>query len=150
MKENVLTAFKKELGYINATNQYVELAVRIMEKDYKQNIEIDLHGLAKTMNLNVSKLSEDYRLRISKSYIVSVYSCFENFLKTFKSLPGSPTNVSNKSKKNESSWLEWTLEIVAPQVGKEIENDIAICEYYRLVRNGIVHCQDSSSAIRAK
>jgi len=27
MSENLLSVFKKELGYVNATNQYVELSI---------------------------------------------------------------------------------------------------------------------------
>lgn len=34
MNENILSALKNELGYVNATNQYVELSVRMTEKDY--------------------------------------------------------------------------------------------------------------------
>lgn len=34
MSENLLSVFKKELGYVNATNQYVELSIRITEKEH--------------------------------------------------------------------------------------------------------------------
>ena len=34
MNENILKAFKNELGYVNATNQYVELSVRLTERNY--------------------------------------------------------------------------------------------------------------------
>ena len=93
MSENVLSAFKNELGYVNVTNQYVELSVRITEKDYSTDLKNDLQGLAQSVNLNVSTLAEDYMCRISKSYIVNVNSCLENFLKSFRHLPGSPTNI---------------------------------------------------------
>ncbi|MDO5396889.1 MAG: hypothetical protein Q4G33_03075 [bacterium] len=150
MSENILSAFKNELGYVNATNQYVELSVRITERDYGLNLKSDLQNLAKSVNLNVSTLAEDYMRRISKSYIVNIHSCFENFLKTFKQLPGSPTNITELAKKAEDDWLEWTLDIAIPNTEKDIKNDIAICGYYRLIRNSIVHNGDLSAAIKSK
>ena len=149
MSENVLSAFKNELGYVNATNQYVELSVRITERDYRTTLKSDLQGLAKSVNLNVSTLAEDYMSRISKSYIVNIHSCFENFLKTFKDLPGSPTNITEFTK-TDDSLLEWTLGIAIPSLKKEIESDINICEYYRLIRNCIVHNGEFSSTAKNK
>lgn len=69
MGEIILSAFKNELGYVDATNQYVELSVRMTEKDYGTVLKNDLQGLAQSVNLNVSTLAEDYMCRMSKSYI---------------------------------------------------------------------------------
>ena len=44
MSENILSEFKNELGYVNATNQYVELSVRITEKDHASDLKNDLQG----------------------------------------------------------------------------------------------------------
>ncbi len=150
MSENVLSAFKDELGYVIATNQYVELSVRITEKDYSSVLKNDLQGLARSVNLNVSTLVEDYMSRISKSYIVNIHSCFENFLKTFKQLPGSPTNITEFAKKADDDWLEWTLNIAISNIENDIKNDIFICEYYRLIRNSIVHNGDFSATTKSK
>lgn len=150
MNENVLSAFKDELGYVNATNQYVELSIRITEKEHGSDIKNDLQGLAQSVNLNVSALSEDYMCRISKSYIVNIHSCFENFLKSFKLLPGSPTNITKSIKTKEDEWLGWTLNIAFSSIENNIKNDIIICEYYRLIRNGIVHNGESSAALKNK
>lgn len=150
MNDNILSAFKKELGYVNATNQYVELSVRITDRDYESDLNNNLCGLARSVNLNVSTLAEDYMCRISKSYIVNIYSCFENFLKTFKHLPGSPTNITKIAKNKDDDWLEWTLNISIPNNKKELKNDITICEYYRLIRNIIVHNGEYSSTIKNK
>lgn len=111
MSENLLSVFKKELGYVNATNQYVELSIRITEKEHSLDLRNNLQGLAQSVNLNVSTLTEDYMCRISKSYIVNIHSCLENFLKSFKHLPGSPTNITEIKKTSEDDWLEWTLNI---------------------------------------
>lgn len=114
MSENLLSVFKKELGYVNATNQYVELSIRITEKEHSLDLRNNLQGLAQSVNLNVSTLTEDYMCRISKSYIVNIHSCLENFLKSFKHLPGSPTNITEIKKTSEDDWLEWTLNMNSP------------------------------------
>lgn len=150
MNENILSAFKNELGYVDATNQYVELSVRMAEKEHGSDIKNDLQGLAQSVNLNVSALSEDYMCRISKSYIVNVNSCLENFLKSFRHLPGSPTNITEIEKTKEDDWLEWTLNIAFSSIDNDIKNDVYVCEYYRLIRNHIVHNGESSSPLKSK
>lgn len=150
MSENVLSAFRNELGYVNATNQYVELSVRITERDHGSDLKNDLQRLAQSVNLNVSTLAEDYMCRISKSYIVNVNSCLENFLKSFRQLPGSPTNITEIEKTKEEDWLEWTLNIAFSSIENDIKNDVLVCEYYRLVRNCIVHNGESSATLKNK
>lgn len=150
MNENIWSVFKKELGYINATNQYLEMSVRMIEKEHGTALKKDLQKLAKSVNLNVSALAEDYMCRISKSYIVNINSCFENFLKSFRHLPGSPTNITNIRKERQDDWLEWTLSIAFSDIENDIKNDIAICEYYRLIRNSIVHDGEFSAKLKNK
>lgn len=150
MNENILSAFKNELGYVNATNQYVELSVRITERDYGTEMKNNLCGLARDVNLNVSTLTEDYMCRISKSYIVNIHSCFEKFLKSFKLLPGSPTNITTNKKTEDDDWLGWTLKTAFSNNEKDIKNDIIICEYYRLIRNCIVHNGEPSAELKNK
>lgn len=150
MNENLLSVFKKELGYANATNQYVELSIRITENEHGTDLKNDLRGLAQSVNLNVSDLTEDYMCRISKSYIVNINSCFENFLKSFRHFPGSPTNITEIAKTSEDDWLDWTLNIAFSSIEKNVKNDIVICEYYRLIRNAIVHKGESSAALKSK
>lgn len=149
MNENILKAFKNELGYVNATNQYVELSVRLTDKRYNSDLRCDLHALAQTVGLNVSALTEDYMVRISKSYIVNIHSCFENFLKNFKTLPGSPTNITTNKKVQEESLLKWTINIAFDDIDEEIKNNIRICEYYRLIRNVVVHNGELSSKAKS-
>lgn len=80
MSENLLSVFKKELGYVNDTNQYVELSIRITEKEHSLDLRNNLQGLAQSVNLNVSTLTEDYMCRISKSYIVNIQEIEERAL----------------------------------------------------------------------
>ena len=53
---NILTIFEKELGYINISNQYIELAKRILQKEYDNH---DLMQLGKTVGLSISYV-DDY------------------------------------------------------------------------------------------
>lgn len=85
---NIWNELKKEVGYVDVTNQYIELAKRYYEKEC---IEKDLQISARQVGLNISQLPESYEVRISKGYIVNIHSCIERFLLAFKDLPGSPT-----------------------------------------------------------
>lgn len=81
---------------------------------------------------------------------MNIHSCFENFLKTFKQLPGSPTNITEFAKKADDDWLEWTLKTSFSNSENDIKNDIVICEYYRLIRNCIVHNGEPSAELKNK
>ena len=50
---NILKAFSNELGYINVSNQYIELAVRCYEREYRDE-PVEL--MARTVNLSISTL----------------------------------------------------------------------------------------------
>lgn len=85
---NILRAFYNELGYVNATNQYMEVAVRSFELNH--GIE-ELKEAARNVHLSISDLPEKYSIRIAKGYIVSVNSSVESFLTAFRNLKGNPT-----------------------------------------------------------
>ena len=64
---NILKAFSNELGYINVSNQYIELAVRCYEREYRDE---PVESMAKSVNLSISTLPEDYYARVSKGYSI--------------------------------------------------------------------------------
>lgn len=86
MSENLLSVFKKELGYVNATNQYVELSIRITEKEHSLDLRNSLRGLAQSVNLNVSTLTEDYTLYLYPNLwdltIINVINICDGFYTT--------------------------------------------------------------------
>lgn len=134
---NVYNEFKKEIGYIDSTNQYIEMVSRIYERDYADKC---IDQSAKSVSLNVSTRNESNALRIAKSYLISVHSCVEGFCLAYKSLPGSPTFQKNYSADNDGSRLSWTVKLCNIADGKkEIDALLTICEYYRLVRNETIH-----------
>ena len=62
---NILKEFSNELGYINVTNQYIELAVRCYERECGDE---PIESIARSVNLSISTLPEDYYARVSKGY----------------------------------------------------------------------------------
>lgn len=46
--------------------------------------------------------------------------------------------------------MEWTLSIAFSSIENNIKNDVFVCEYYRLIRNHIVHNGESSATIKNK
>lgn len=142
---NILKAFSNELGYINVSNQYIELAVRCYEREYRDE---PVESMARTVNLSISTLPEDYYARVSKGYLVGIQSSFERYLLAFKELCGNPTeNIEvYDPKKQNTNRLQWTLKAC---YGNALPDDIReyyyICNYYRLTRNHSVHSGDQSA-----
>ena len=99
---NIWNELKKEVGYVDVTNQYIELAKRYYEKEC---IEKDLQISARQVGLNISQLPESYEVRISKGYIVNIHSCIERFLLAFKELPGSPTTYQTMGNRTRCSCM---------------------------------------------
>lgn len=149
-KQNIYQKFCAELGYTNATNQYVELAMRKFSQDYEKEINRDLQALAETEQLKVSELPEAYNVRIAKSYIVSCYSCLDRFLIAYKDLPGSCMNTKRGQKQDGESLLEWTWRISGSNAPENINNAYLICDFYRLARDRIVHKGGSDNKYRMR
>ena len=95
-------------------------------------------------------MPKNLHFRLAFSYIFSLPFTLENFLKSFRQLPGSPTNITENEKTKEEDWLEWTLSIAFSSIDNDIKNDVLICEYYRLIRNYIVHNGVSSATLKNK
>lgn len=135
---NILTELKNELGYANVTNQYIELAARTFQLDHGSD---DLQERAEMVNLSIATLPEDYLKRIANSYIIGVHSCVEHFLLQYRLLPGSPVRGQRYSAEDDDNRLKWVLNICyGNRVPRDVKQLYFICNYYRLVRNEIVHC----------
>lgn len=64
---NILREFQKELGYVNATNQYIEMTSRYFQMEHEDDT---LPTMAKCVNLSLTQLPEKCNVRIAKGYIV--------------------------------------------------------------------------------
>lgn len=145
---NIWTNFTKELGYTTASIQYVELSLRIASKQFNDELKSkNIVELAKRYSLSVSEIPEDFSLRIVKNYIVQIHSCIELFLINYQNLIGSATNGLNYDNKNDNR-LHWTLTHVFGDMDSDYSQMYRICDYYRHVRNLIVHQKNDSSGYR--
>ncbi len=133
---SIFSDFKKELGYRNVVNQYIELSQRSMQNELKDklNESFSLQDYAKQYGLNICELHSELDIRIAQNYIINIHTSFELFLERFVSLIASP--ISNEEK--------WDLDFIL----KRIYNDniphkvkilYYICDFYRHVRNHIMH-----------
>ena len=149
MVENIYTAFKNELGYATASIQYVELVCRIAKSKHEEELlPLAIQDKARKYGLSVSTLNDDIENRIAKNYIVQIHSCVEKFLNNYKRLVGSSTYGMEWNAK-EDNLLHWTLVKALGDCGIEYKDLYRVCDYYRLLRNDIIHHDDkTSSALR--
>lgn len=150
---NIYREFKLELGYSDVANQYVELSQRVMKAKYRNKMDDQetFKAFAQQYGLNIQDLHGGVEIRIAQSYIIKIQSSFELFLEKFIKLTGSPMQSAAK-KDDKTSILNWIVENVYKN--KKIQNDVqivmAICEYYRLVRNCIIHKNDDKKQLDYK
>lgn len=144
---NIYNKFRQELGYTNVSNQYIELSSRKLQAQYGSALQTGIADIARQEGLSISNLDQDFGLRIAQGYIVSVYACLDRFLADYKNLPGSPTY---REKEGDLSLLEWTWKIVGKKAAQDEKDAFYLCDYYRLVRNNIVHKGASGSQLKQR
>lgn len=146
---NIWTEFKNELGQANVAAQFTELALRTYLQCNPQAISGEaLTQKAKEYGLSISVIPEDIASKISGSYIVQVHLCVAHFLDRFAKLPGSPTFQSIYDPNQDENKLKWTLYKAFGHIPNEMMQQYAICDYYRLVRNAIVHPKDNQNSLQ--
>lgn len=146
-RKNIWTEFKNELGFTTASIQYIELTCRIAAEEHKTDLSgQSMVDIAKKHGLSISMLPKDIQSRIASNYIIQIHSCVNRFLNDFKQLVGSPVYQLECPKKEDI--LTWTAN---KSLLKKTENDkilINICNYYRLLRNAIIHKGEDSNELR--
>jgi hypothetical protein len=142
---NIFNRFKKELGYTNVSNQYIELAMRCYQKNHATD---NLVQLANEVGLSISILPEDLEMRISRYYIVATHRCVEAFLLDYKSLAGSRTFNVEYNPKVDGSRMQWTIKHCFSNPSDQIKELQLVCEYYRCVRNHSVHTLGGDNELR--
>lgn len=142
--ENIYRAFKDELGFATASIQYVELAYRVAQVEHKEGFSpLTIKEKAQEYGLSVSTLNDDIGIRIAKNYIVQIQSCVEIFLNNYKKLVGSST-YGMKYNAEQDNLLHWTLDKALGDCNIEYKNLYRACDYYRLLRNDIIHRDDKT------
>lgn len=137
--------FWQDLGKFDAIVEFTEVAVRDFVKRSKEFESFDSYLQEKSIEheIKVDTIDQSiYKTRMSHGYIVSVYQSFELFLRTFKdeycelydvkwTLPDSKENLLLKIISKVSSLSKAKKEIEEP--------NIALFDYYRVIRNKYVH-----------
>lgn len=140
---NILNELSDEIGFSCVTNQYIELMNRLFKDEHGKD---DIDKLSERTGLRISGLPGPIDQRIAKQYIIGIQSAFEYFLIQFKNLAGTPTHGKDYSADRDGSRLKWTVDYSLKMLDAEEKSLLNICEYYRLVRNNIVHVSEKSTS----
>lgn len=140
---NKLNAFKKTNGITCRNIQYIELAVNKMEKCVEEQKENCLLEVNKNkINLDNIETKNEHKL-VYLNNIIVINSTFEDFLKEIiKEIKKYGKNIM-KQKQDNQSYLEYLKKNLNLDIDKEIE----ICEYYRLIRNKYIHNSEDNVKI---
>lgn len=140
---NKLNAFKKTNGSTCRNIQYIELAVNKMEKCVKEQNENGLLEVNKNkINLDNIEIKSEHKL-VYLNNIIVINSTFQDFLKEIiKEIKKYGKNIM-KQKQDNQSYLEYLKKSLNLNIDKEIE----ICEYYRLIRNKYIHSSEENVKI---
>ena len=137
---NIYIEFKKELGYVDVVNQYIELLHRdflsdfVDKKEYNKKVSI----LSEKYNLNLTAVPDESFNRLPKMYIIAILSAFNCFLNNYKRLDGSP--VQSKEIPNGKDLLTFVMDENGLLLkGEKVECLYRICDLYRCARNCIIH-----------
>ncbi|MGN0721504.1 MAG: hypothetical protein ACI4LZ_06055 [Anaerovoracaceae bacterium] len=150
MSKVLYNELKKNLGMTDAVNEYIETILRKFQFDYEYDEPIE--KIAQQFGIRVKDVPiSDAAKSIRGHYIVSTHRIADNYLKDFyRHLITYSMNPPKK--KDGDSYLH---AIFVSIVGSSNQNQYAsilydICEYYRLVRNHIVHITNEETLIQNK
>lgn len=138
---NIYNTFKSEIGIANVTNELIELMYREFCAEHGELLsDFDkLREFSKRHKINLTQIKSENAVKISGLYIINIQSMFSVFLASFIGLPGAPTKAL-KERTNGEDMLAWVLKSVYPQgYDEDIECSYFICNYYRLMRNSLLH-----------
>lgn len=148
-RKNIWTEFKNELGFTTASIQYIELACRIAAGEHNSDLSgSSIVDTAKKHGLSVSMLPKNIQSRIASNYIIQIHSCVERFLTEFQGLVGSPIQNLVYSSERGGNKLKWIMKHALSKTDAQDKELYDICNYYRLLRNAIIHKEEDSNEFR--
>lgn len=136
-----INIYKKQTGLAGLVNDYIELSTRVLKDKLKEtNISID--ELSKEYSLSIGFIPDDISTRIVKMFIVNIHSFFENFLLQVIKDPALDLRIDTFNKNFDDS-LSWLFKTLFGNSGtRQLRCLYRVCDYYRLIRNKIVHCEN--------
>lgn len=138
---NIYNIFKNEIGIATVTNEWIELMYREFCAEHGELLSDSdkLKAFSRHHKINLTQIKSENAVKISGLYIINVHSMFSVFLASFIKLPGAPTKAI-KERANGEDVLTWILKGVYPQgYDEDIECSYMICNYFRLIRNSLLH-----------
>lgn len=148
-EQNILNKFLKEIGIACNTNQFVELAIRMMQKGSSCSLRDDflLKKMARDHGLSISNYSNDISQNVVFGYLTTINSCLQDFLSQYAKLVGSSTNNETYDNRSDYGKLRWTIKKMSAEMDDLEKDAVNICEYYRLLRNQFIHSGEDCSKI---
>ncbi len=149
-RKNIWTEFKNELGFTTASIQYIELTCRIAAEEHKTDLSgQSIVDIAKKHGLSISMLPKDIQSHIASNYIIQIHSCVERFLTKFQGLVGSPMQNLIYNSERDGNKLKWIMKHALSETNVQYKKLYDICNYYRLLRNTIIHKGEDSNELRS-
>lgn len=147
---NIYNHFKIELGHTDVCNQYTELLLKTFQFEHSDVLKSkeNLSLYSSTYNIILNDISTDVNAKITGNYIVNIHSSFCEFLERYKGLEGCHYADCRPKEKDLLTHIYDNL--YTKQKSDEVSVLYQICNYYRLVRNGIIHIGNGSEYSRAK
>lgn len=140
---NPLNTYKAQIGDCSVQTQYMELAIRSMQTEFKDEIENDLKFREFSDKYRLTLTTYDSRIvlsGISKNYLLNAYTYFDDFLKEIIKLQRKYCIGYESDRKDSESNLHCVIRNMKTTISdKDISSLIDLCEYYRLIRNDAAH-----------
>lgn len=142
MEQSLYNKLKTDLGLSDAVNEYIEVLVRKLESESLS--EEEFQEIATKYDIKVNDVSvNDATSKIRRYYIVSTYQIQENFLISLNDYLNRYAKEYRERKDGESMLKYLCYRLLDMQkVKDESYLYYLICDYYRLVRNYVVHVED--------
>lgn len=153
-EKQIYNRFKSRLGEYCSVCQFIELTTKCFDSNYSSILQNTCDFWALCSENGVSLASNDLEKAVThvpQTYILIIHTCFEEFLQNlYQELKKTSLN-SFSEKKDGESYLECVYKNVRTKNRpKTIDVSFQLCEYYRLVRNYIVHQNINIKTVKAK
>lgn len=153
-EKQIYNQFKARLGEYCSVCQFTELSTKCFNSNYSSILQNSNNFSSLCSDHGVSLSSNDVGKAIThmpQTYILIIHICFEEFLqKLYNELRKTSLNAFSEKKDGES-YLECIYKnIRTKNRSKTVDASYELCEYYRLVRNYIVHQNINVKAVKAK
>lgn len=152
--ESLLSSFKNEVGNYCAVCAFIELSLRSMRAEHKDDLENEESFLAfsKMYNICLSTCDPDLlATAVPQYYILNVYRCFESFLQSlYHFIRNCEFGGKDFTRSKDESWLDCINRRLGERITEEQKELYVICNYYHYIRNYAAHSGDDNNKAARK